>query len=230
MKFRQTPSLKKKDALNVKQLRSLEEKAKKLGLGERLLIENASSNLARFAESLDLGKRIAVLSGKGNNGADVLAAARKLRSRGYKVKAGIVCENSSFLGSEVIFQKSILEKIAPVKVFCRNNLNELAQFIKGSGFIIDGLLGIGVKGSVSSFLSRAIGYINKAKKVVLACDIPSGLDPQTGLPLGAAVKADYTVTFIAPKTGFFLNNAERFCGKIIVADIGISRELLDACD
>lgn len=214
---------KDKSPLSVNEIRKLEKKAKQFGLDERLLIENASGNLSWIIDELKLGKQVIALSGKGNNGADTLAAARKLLIKGYKVKAAIVAQDclDKSLSREVVFQKSILKKLTKVKSFDSKNIAGLAKFLKQGDFIIDGLLGIGVRGEVSGFLCQAINIINKSKKKIVSCDIPSGLDPQTGLALNIAIKADYTITFIAPKIGFFLNNAKKFCGKIITTDIGL---------
>jgi len=213
-------------ALSTKELKKLEEKARHLGLEERILIENASSNLANIIDNLKLGKNALAVSGKGNNGADSLACARKLLSRGYNVAALILKEKEP--SREVIFQKEILKK-AKIHVYSvgENNLNELEILLKRVDFIIDGILGIGIKGEVSLFLKKVIQLINNSKKIVVACDIPSGLSPDEGTILGEAIKADYTVTFIAPKRGFFLKEGPKLCGKIFVADIGISRQVLE---
>ena len=207
--------------LTVTQIRKLEEKAKCLGLSERLLIENASSNLAQIIDSLNLGKNFLAVAGKGNNGADTLACARKLAAKGYAACAVILAHDSVALSEEVIFQKNILERIAPVDLVNESNLARLSQALKTSDFLIDGIFGIGLSGPISSFFLSAIDLINRSKKPVVACDIPSGLHPDTGEILGGAIKAKYTITFIAPKRAFFLPPAKKFCGKILMADIGI---------
>ena len=97
------------DILPVQKLRQLDNLAKELGLSERLLIENASSNLFETINKLGLGKNALVVAGRGNNGADVLSCARKLCSRGYRVK--VVALEEKPLGPEGEFQKSLLEKI-----------------------------------------------------------------------------------------------------------------------
>lgn len=212
--------------LSLQKILALENNAKMLGLSERLLIENASSNLAAVIHALKVGKRILVLAGRGNNGADSLAAARKLSAKGYKVIVLLIQEKE--FGPEVLFQKKILEKIAiPIYRIDTARLDLLARFLRNTDCVLDGILGIGVKGEVSSFLEHVFKLINASGKKIIACDVPSGLLPDTGRIAKAAVKADHTITFIALKRGFFMRAGKRFCGTIHVVDIGISRRLLE---
>ena len=216
----------KPDVISVQEARRLDEKAKELGLDERILIENASSNLCEIIDRLKPGKSICVVAGRGNNGADVLACARKLASRGYKVNVAIASDKE--LGQEALAQKKVLENIKiPVQNIGVDDINDFQKILKEVDFIIDGILGIGLKGEVSPYVNQIITTINSSEKKIVACDIPSGLCPQTGTPLGAAIVADYTVTFLAPKEDFFLNQASRFCGRIFTVDIGISSEVLE---
>ena len=213
-------------SLALSRIRELEAKAKEIGLDERILIENASSNLFKVVDSLNLGKRVLIISGRGNNGADVLSCARKLISNGYDVD--IVVLEDKQLGPETLFQKNLL-----VKIGCQpcslesDNILKLKEFFKNRDFILEGILGIGVKGELSPFLKQAIDLINESGKKIISCDIPSGLSPDEGVVLGRAIKADYTVTFIAPTRGFFLSSGRSFCGKVFVVDIGISRDILE---
>ena len=213
-------------SLPVNKLRRLDALAKEIGLEERILIENASSNLFKVIDRLNLGKKVLVVSGRGNNGADVLSCARKLFSSGYDVMAAIVSEKE--LGQEASFQKRVLERIGcQVSSFNNNNISELKKLFEDRDFILEGILGIGVRGEVSPFLREAIDLINESGKKIISCDIPSGLSPDEGAVLGRAIRADYTVTFIAPKSGFYLNQGPNLCGKISVVDIGISRDILE---
>lgn len=217
------------EGLSVDQIRKLDGQAKRLGLSEALLIENASSNLFEAIKGLELGKKVFVVAGRGNNGADVLSCARKLASRGFEVKIAILAEKP--LGQEALRQEQILEKSGlPLLWLANNNLDELKREIKLCDFILEGILGVGIKGEVSPLIGRVISNINKGGKRVVSCDIPSGLSPDEGAILGEAIRADYTVSFIAAKKGFFLNQGSKCCGKILIVDIGISKEMLLKAD
>ena len=212
--------------LSASKLRELDDMAKEVGLGERILIENASSNLFKVINRLNLGKKGLVVSGRGNNGADVLSCARKLSSSGYDVAVAIVSEKE--LRPETTFQKGVLERIGfSIFSFNNNNISELKKLFEDRDFILEGILGIGAKGELSPFLKEAIGLINGSGKRIVSCDIPSGLSPDQGVALGQAIKADYTVSFIAPKLGFYLNQGPNLCGQISIVDIGISRSILE---
>lgn len=211
--------------LSVIKLRELDDMAGEIGLEERILIENASSNLFKVIDKLNLGKKALVASGRGNNGADVLSCARKLFSSGYDVTVVILSEKE--LGLEANFQRGVLESIGCKVITFNDNILEIKKLFEGRDFILEGILGIGVKGELSQFLKEAIGFINESGKKVVSCDIPSGLSPDQGVVLGEAIKADYTVSFIAPKIGFYLKQGPEFCGEIHIADIGISRSVLE---
>ena len=214
------------DVLSVEKIRLLELKARQIGLQERILIENASSNLFYVIDELPLGRRVLVVAGRGNNGADVLSCARKLHSRGYDVKVAVL--EDKLLGEEALFQKNLLERIkVSVHTVKTGNVQQFKEFLKEKDFVLEGILGIGIKGEVAPFFKEVISLINDSGKKIVSCDIPSGLDPDKGIVLGKAINADYTVTFLGLKQGFLLNQGPGHCGKIFIADIGISREILE---
>ena len=213
-------------SLSVDQIGKLDDRAKRLGLDETLLIENASSNLFEVIKSLELGQKVFVVAGRGNNGADVLSCARKLASRGFEVKIAVLEEKP--LGKEVLRQKLILEKLGlPLFRVTADSLDRFQQEVKVCDFVLEGILGVGIKGVVSRFLGEVIATVNQSSKKIISCDIPSGLSPDEGVILGEAIKADYTVSFIAPKKGFFLNQGPEYCGQVFVVDIGIAKEMLE---
>jgi len=213
-------------ALSVFQVRALEDKARQLGFDDRRLIEGAASNLARITESLALGKKVMVVAGRGNNGADVLCCACRLLEHGFTVTVVLLQEKVP--GAEVLFWADELVRAGlSIRAITAENINSFDPGVEDVDFVLDGILGIGASGEVSALVRQVIEKINQSKKPVVACDVPSGLCADDGKILGAAVKAAYTVTFIAPKRGFFLNQGRQVCGRIFVADIGVSRQELE---
>jgi len=210
---------------SVIKLRKLDDMAKEIGLDGRILIENASSNLFKIIDRLNLGKKVLVISGRGNNGADVLSCARKLFSSGYDVTVAIVSEKK--LGPEAFFQREVLERIGCQIISFSDNICEIKKLFEDRDFILEGILGVGVKGELSNFLKETISFINESGKKIISCDIPSGLSPDQGIILGQAIKADYTVSFIDSKLGFYLKQGPSLCGDIFIVDIGISQNVLE---
>src|SRR5262249_46714856 len=95
-----------------------------------------------------------------------------------------------------------------------------------AGWVVDGLLGTGLTRPVEGPLRAVIEAINRSGRPVLALDLPSGLDADTGRPQGLAVRATATITFVAPKLGFDQPGAEAYTGAVEVAPIGVPRRLL----
>jgi NAD(P)H-hydrate epimerase len=93
--------------------------------------------------------------------------------------------------------------------------------------IIDAIFGTGLDRDVSGLAADTIRWINSSGVPVLAADVPSGMDCETGKPLGVCVKAAATVTFVGLKSGFLQPHAQEWLGEVIVADIGAPRELID---
>ncbi|MFO0954874.1 MAG: NAD(P)H-hydrate epimerase, partial [Isosphaeraceae bacterium] len=94
-------------------------------------------------------------------------------------------------------------------------------------WLVDGLLGTGLTRPVEGLLRRVIEAINRSGKPVLALDLPSGLDADSGVPLGVAVRALASATFVGPKRGFGAEGAAGFTGEVVVVDIGAPRVLLE---
>ena len=94
-------------------------------------------------------------------------------------------------------------------------------------WVVDALLGTGLSRPVEGPLAAAIEALNRSGKPILALDLPSGLDADTGRPLGVAVRAEATATFVAPKLGFDAPEAAAYTGEVAVIDIGVPRRLLE---
>lgn len=162
-------------------------------------------------------KTIAIVCGVGNNGGDGLVAARHLLNAGVKVQVCLIGKISK-LKPDPKTNLNILEKMG-VKVKRVKTLKGLKGIGK-AGLIIDALFGIGLSSEVREPYASIIDFLNRSRKPILAVDVPSGLDADTGQAPGIAVKAKRTVTFVAKKKGF--RRASRYCGKVVVRDIGIT--------
>lgn len=199
-----------------------------LGLPGIVLMENAAINATacvldllddRFDHRPD-GARIAIVCGAGNNGGDGYAIARHLRNWGadvtlYAAKPIEQLEGDAAVNAEVCVRMGIVVRDAPDE-------NENANVF------VDALLGTGFHGRVREPIDRWIGWINtRNASAVIAIDVPSGLDCDTGKPGGIAVTADLTVTFVDRKIGFDQPAAAQHLGRVVVADIGVPAELVD---
>ncbi len=183
-----------------------------------VLMENASIHIASAAMKMVRGQknpRIIIFCGPGNNGGDGFAAARHLHNAGARVSLILSGPVARYSGDAAInLQISRLMNV-PIRTPSRLGRTDL---------IIDALLGTGLDRPVTGVIAGFIQQIN-TQKSVLAVDIPSGLDADTGHPLGIAVKATQTITLAGLKVGFLAPHAKAYLGRVTVGDIGIPREL-----
>lgn len=187
-----------------------------------VLMENAGRGIAEEVVRWIGGSEVAVLCGVGNNGGDGLVAARHLLNAGKKVKVFLVGKTSK-LKTDPKINLSILDKMGCDIIRSEGAEKFILRFpslIRKADLIIDAIFGIGLKSGVKEPYAEIIRCLNQSKKPVLAVDVPSGLNADTGEVLGVAVKARRTVTFVAAKKGF--RKARRYCGKVVVKDIGIT--------
>jgi NAD(P)H-hydrate epimerase len=106
-------------------------------------------------------------------------------------------------------------------ILCSNISERVKNFTAGADMLVDAIFGTGLSGRLSNEYVVLIESINAQSCPILAVDIPSGLDCDTGQPLGAAIRASYTVTFVAVKKGFTIADAAQWTGKVFVASIGV---------
>ena len=203
--------------VNRDEMTSMEKRTiENMGIPQILLMERAA--LAVFdciTLSFEKESSVLVVAGNGNNGGDGLATARLLKLAGYRVDIILACKEGK-KSEGFLKQFEILDKMG-VSFF-----DEFDQ-IKNNKYdvVIDAIFGIGLNRKVSGDYFDAIGEINNMRACVVAIDVPSGLDVDTGKALGVSVKADKTVTMAYMKQGFLMNDAAYYTGKITVADIGI---------
>ncbi len=198
-----------------------------LGIQGVVLMENAGRSCAELIEDKlkDVAEpKVCIFCGTGNNGGDGYVIARHLINRGVKVTV-VVCGDRNKIKGDAKINLDILERMArPVEVLNpsgRDIAGEVERLGTGAGIIVDSLFGTGLRGQLSDEYRRLIENINACNGPILAVDIPSGLDCDAGEPLGVAIRAAWTVTFVAVKKGFASANAAQYTGEIFVASIGI---------
>ena len=197
-----------------------------LGVPGVVLMENAGRSCAELIKE-KLAKtarpKACIFCGTGNNGGDGYVIARGLLNSGFEVSV-VICGPRDKIKGDAKINLDILERLG--QRIEQLNLNadiagQVKTFAEGADMIVDAIFGTGLSGQLSDEYKRLIEGINAQNKPVLAVDIPSGLDCDTGRPLGAAVKAKYTVTFVALKKGFTQKASAEYTGQVFVASIGV---------
>jgi hydroxyethylthiazole kinase-like uncharacterized protein yjeF len=219
----------KNNAMSCERIREIDRQAiEEFGLPGICLMENAAIGAAAVAADMidsNNSNNVLIAAGSGNNGGDGFAVARLLTQMGFQVKTALITGKEKLKGDALI-NYDIIEKAGLEIIDCSNDASLFENLLSEAYLIIDGLLGTGLSGEVRGIYKEAIESINKSGKKILALDIPSGLDGDSGNPLGSAVKADKTVTFAAAKEGFYKEEADTYTGEIILADIGAPFELI----
>lgn len=195
-----------------------------------VLMENAGIRTVEVIEEIlhgSAGKTVLILVGKGNNGGDGLVIARHLMNAGAQVLV-FALSGPEVLPPDARTNYEILRKMGGQICELRQDA-DLDSFMLGllnSDLIVDALYGNGFKGSLNDFEARLADMVNRSKKPVVAVDIPSGVDADTGLVNGTAIKAAHTVCFALPKIGLVLEPGKDYAGSLRIADISIPRSLL----
>jgi NAD(P)H-hydrate epimerase len=231
------------------------EAAEKLGLPTLVLMENAGRGAAAWLMELATGllpgvavrpydtavarpapalltlPRVLILCGPGNNGGDGGVVARHLDAWGVSVKV-LWCARLAELRGDAQVQFRILESSGVDQFAWPEAVEEdpvpgvFEALIDGADWLIDGLLGTGLTRPVEGRLHTVIEALNHSGRPILALDVPSGLDADRGVPLGVAIRARATATFVAPKLGFSAPGAVDYTGEVAVIDIGVPGSLL----
>jgi hydroxyethylthiazole kinase-like uncharacterized protein yjeF len=212
------------ELLDVAQMGEADRLAIAGGVGGLALMEAAGAALAQAAlAALGAcgGGRVVVLCGPGNNGGDGFVAARLLREAGAEVVAGLMYDRSGLKGDA----RAMAEKWSG-----RTTSAALVDY-SGVSLVIDAIFGAGlsrdVDGRARSVIERLNGWRAETGGFVLAADVPSGLDGNTGRVRGVAVEADETMTFFRLKPGHLLLPGRALCGAVRRAEIGIPTAVLD---
>ncbi|MEM7416555.1 MAG: NAD(P)H-hydrate dehydratase [Gemmatimonadota bacterium] len=184
-----------------------------LRVPERVLMENAGRSTAAIVDALYPGVPVVALVGAGNNGGDALVALRSLLAWGRSVRAVLVADRDA---------NDPLLHGWPVPVDVDTELDDTAWelLLSDAGVVIDGILGTGTRGAPRARQAAAIDRLTRSGRPVVAVDVPSGIDATSGAVEGAAVRAEVTVAFGAPKLGALLHPARARVGRHIVVEIG----------
>ena len=200
---------------------------KGIGIPGIVLMETAGSEIVRAIDChYPDAQRIGILVGKGNNGGDGLVIARQLAHAGRDAHIFLVSPSDSFTGEA----RTNLEIANNLGLHIEEVLGDVSTPIKSHRceLLIDAIFGTGLHSDVREPISTIINKINKLSIPILAVDLPSGLDADTGNPLGTCVKADRTVTIGLPKRGLLLHPGAELAGNLEIVDIGFPRQVIDA--
>ncbi|MCC6970645.1 MAG: NAD(P)H-hydrate epimerase [Phycisphaerales bacterium] len=197
------------------------------GMASIVLMENAARHAADIAlemvEHID-HPRVVIVCGPGNNGGDGLAMARHLSNARCEILCVLTHSAGEFRGDAA----AQLDIVRRMKIECTTDLSPIVG--RGADLVIDAVLGTGLDRQIGGAALAAATEINRARERgsrVLAVDVPTGLDCDRGVALGAAVRAHVTVSFVGIKAGFAELSAQEFVGDVVVADIGAPRELVE---
>lgn len=217
----------------VKEMRQMDKLAlDNYGIPAILLMENAGrAACAAMAQQLKglTGKTICVLAGSGNNGGDAFAAVRYMVNQGARVKV-FLAGSAAHLKPPAAMNRDICVKmgmeIQPLET--ARDWEKLQLVLRFANGVIDGLLGTGFSGPLRETAARLVQLVNASGCPVVAIDVPSGINADTGAVVSDAVQATVTVTLGLPKPGNFLCPGASYTGKLVVDDIGLPLELLAA--
>jgi NAD(P)H-hydrate epimerase len=210
------------------EVRELDRRAiEEYGVPGAVLMENAGRGAAAVLLAQGVHGPVLVCCGKGNNGGDGFVIARHVDNHGVAVRVLLFADPATLTGDAATHCRILERAGLPVAVRTENPVDEAAlrREFTAAEWLVDALFGTGLTGPVRPPFDRVIAAMNASLARVLAVDLPSGLDCDTGRPLGPTVRAEHTVTFVAEKRGFAAAQAREWLGRVHVVNIGIPRVL-----
>ncbi|MBN1771738.1 MAG: NAD(P)H-hydrate dehydratase [Deltaproteobacteria bacterium] len=209
---------------------------RRYGIEGVVLMENAGRGAAELIRRLVQGlphgprspaRRVGLVCGPGNNGGDGFVVARHLANAGIPVRIYLAAPASRVRGDAArnfavvrAMGLELLDASRPA------GLARLRRSLAGDAVVVDGLFGTGLDREVAGHPRRLLEAMNAAPGLKVALDVPSGLDADTGRPLGACFRADHTVTFGALKVGLALHPGLELAGEVDLIDIGAPAGLM----
>lgn len=215
--------------LTSSQMRAAEEMAKQGGVSESEMMEAAGAAVAKEILELPSQGGVLVLCGPGNNGGDGFVVARCLRESGRAVTGVVAIPTSKLRGEPLKQYKKAVESDVPIFGPDEDGYDEALNPEKDYDVVVDAILGTGLKGRPKDDIADLIEAADTFAAFVVSVDLPSGIDPDTGLSSGIHVDADQTVCIAAPKPFLFQNDGLEASGLWTIADIGIGEHFLEVC-
>lgn len=210
------------DPISTEDMRAYEVNAVWRGVSLDMLMENAGAAVAGFIECAlggPSGLKVAVVAGKGGNGGDGMAAARRLASRGAEVDVHLVHPSSDISHGSAARMLEALRRSEGVRIVEPRSDGWLA--LDGYDVLVDAVLGIGVRGRLRSPVAEALAAYNSSQGLKVSVDVPSGVDPDSGEAAEGSARSDYTIAMHAPKKGLLRPPAAFYAGEVLAAEIGI---------
>lgn len=215
-----------KDSITSHEMRALEANSEYFGVSRLLLMENAGHNVAlEVASRFKPNKSVVIFCGLGGNGGDGFVAARHLSSMGFKVAIILAGKAKEISDKAALENWNALQFLRDSIPICEVYDSALIPKKITADLVIDALLGTGTKGTLRPPILQLVKKINTMTSFRLAIDVPTGIDADTGEILGDAVKANLTITLHKSKRG--LKKAKKYCGEMLVKDIGLPKQFED---
>lgn len=191
------------------------------GVSGTILMERAGAAAFDYlSHRWPKARNIAVVCGTGNNGGDGYVIARLAHEKGLSVKVYQAGDDAKISGDALAAAQRLEGAGLSPEPLAEPDFSRV-------DVIIDAILGTGIKGEVSDHYRHAIEQINLSERAVLSLDTPSGLHADTGIPLGCAIKAEGTVTFIGMKQGLLTGQGQEYCGELVFANLSVPAEVYE---
>ena len=203
--------------LSAAEMNEADRLAVKGGVASLALMERAGASVAELARRGWEKRPVAVLCGPGNNGGDGFVAARHLAEAGWPVRVGLLGAQSALKGDAKIMAERYKGYIEPLS----------ESVLEGAGLIVDALFGTGLARPLEGEARSIVEAANAHPAQILAVDIPSGINADTGAVMGAAIRAARTATFFLKKPGHLLFPGRGLSGVIDIFDIGIPPSVVE---